>query len=127
MLYDNAQLAWIYTEHYRQTEDRAYAQVAREVMDFVLAEMTSPQGAFYTAIDAEVDAREGGSYLWTARQIEDVLGPDDARVFNHVYGVDLGPNFTDPHGESEEPDHNVLYQPRPLARSAEDLGLDEQE
>jgi len=127
MLYDNALLAWIYTEQYRQTEDRAYAQVAREVMDFVLAEMTSPEGAFYTAIDAEVEAREGGSYLWTAEQIEQVLGPEDARIFNHVYGVDLGPNFADPHGESDEPHANVLYQPRPIARSAQNLGIDEQE
>jgi uncharacterized protein YyaL (SSP411 family) len=65
MLYDNATLAWCYIEAYRQTEDRRYAAVARGIFDFVLREMTSPDGAFYTAFDAEVDAREGLTYLWT--------------------------------------------------------------
>src|SRR5204862_4952934 len=59
MLYDNAMLAWCYVEAYRQTEDARYARVARGIFDFVLREMTSPEGAFHTAFDAEVDAQEG--------------------------------------------------------------------
>src|SRR5438045_3232988 len=108
MLYDNAMLAWCYVEAYRQTEDLRYAQVAREVCDFVLREMTSPDGAFYTAFDAEVDAQEGLSYLWRKDEIEQVLGPEDAKLFNQVYGVDRGPNFADPHHGSGAPDKNIL-------------------
>src|SRR6201988_3317544 len=66
MLYDNAMLALIYTEIFRKTGEQRYAQVARGILDFVLRDMTSPAGAFYTAFDAEVDAMEGLSYLWTA-------------------------------------------------------------
>jgi uncharacterized protein YyaL (SSP411 family) len=111
MLYDNAMLAWCYVEAYRQTEERRYAQIARGIFDFVLREMTSPQGAFYTAFDAEVHAQEGLSYLWTEEEIEQVLGRDDAKVFNKVYGVDRGPNFSDPHHATPggTPDKNILY------------------
>ncbi|MGB7156774.1 MAG: DUF255 domain-containing protein [Tepidisphaeraceae bacterium] len=126
MLYDNAMLAWCYVEAYRQTEDRRYAQVARGVFDFVLREMTSPQGSFYTAFDAEVDGQEGLNYLWTKDQIESVLGPEDAKVFNRVYGVDRGPNFADPHHPSTAlgagghgvPDKNILYLATPMESEA---------
>jgi len=79
MLYDNAMLGWVYAEAHRQTWEPRYAQVARGIFDFVLREMTSPNGAFYTAFDAEVDAQEGLSYLWTAEEVEKLLGPDDAK------------------------------------------------
>jgi uncharacterized protein YyaL (SSP411 family) len=115
MLYDNAMLGWVYAEAHRQTGDPRYAQVARDVFDFVLREMTSPDGAFYTALDAEVDAMEGGSYLWTAAEVEQVLGADDARLFNRVYGLDRGPNFADPHHGTGVPDKNILSLPQPDA------------
>jgi uncharacterized protein YyaL (SSP411 family) len=114
MLYDNAMLAWLYIEAYRQTENLFYAKVARGVFDFVLREMTSPEGAFYTAFDAEVDAMEGQSYLWTEKQVEEVLGEADARVFNAAYGLDQGPNFEDPHHGPGHPDQNVLFLPKAL-------------
>jgi uncharacterized protein YyaL (SSP411 family) len=118
MLYDNAMLAWCYVEAYRQTEDRGYAEVARGVFDFILREMTSPEGAFYTAFDAEVDGQEGLNYLWTAEEIQQVLGPDGAKVFNRVYGVDHGPNFADPHHGSGVPDKNILYVATPMESQA---------
>ncbi len=130
MLYDNAMLGYIYAEAHRQMGDARYAEVARGVLDFVLREMTSPEGSFYTAMDAEVDAVEGGSYLWTDGDVEDVLigqdhgGPftqEDADLFCMVYGLDDGPNFADPHGGSPEPDQNILYLPQPLERVAEKL------
>src|SRR5204862_2830378 len=64
MLYDNAMLGWCYAEAAGRTGDSRHAAVARGIFDFTLREMTSPEGAFYTALDAEVDAMEGGSYLW---------------------------------------------------------------
>jgi uncharacterized protein len=113
MLYDNAMLAWVYAEAFAQSGQARFAAVARGILDFVLREMTSPQGAFFTAFDAEVDAEEGQSYLWTAAEIEEVLGPD-ATLFNRVYGVADGPNFADPHHGSGVAEKNILYLPRPL-------------
>jgi uncharacterized protein YyaL (SSP411 family) len=123
MLYDNAMLGSIYAESFRQTKESRDAQVARQIFDFVLREMTSAQGAFYTAFDAEVDAQEGLSYLWTADEIESLLGPEDAKLFAGVYGVDRGPNFADPHHGSGSPDKNILYLPRPLHEIAGEMNL----
>ena len=124
MLYDNAMLGWIYAEAYRQFNEPGYARVARGIFDFVLREMTSADGAFFTAFDAEVDAQEGLSYLWTASEIESLLGAEDAGLFNRVYGVDRGPNFADPHHGNGTPDKSILYLPRPLAQVAAEMRLE---
>ena len=67
--------------------------------------MTSAEGGFYSALDAEVDAEEGKSYIWTKEQIQEVLGKKDAKLFMQVYGVEEGPNF--------ESGTNILYLPSP--------------
>lgn len=127
MLYDNALLAWLYSEAYRQTEQLQFASVAREILDFVLSQMTSPQGAFYTAFDAETGAREGATYVWTPDQVRQVLDADDAVLFQRVYGMDQGPNFSDPHHDDGRPQANVLYLPRPLPEAAREMGLTPQQ
>ena len=124
MLYDNAMLGWIYAEAFAQFRQPRHEKVARGIFDFVLREMTSSDGGFYTAFDAEVDAKEGLSYLWTPAQIEAVLGREGAELFNRVYGVSLGPNFADPHHGSGQPDQNILYLPKPLDEIASELKID---
>ncbi len=124
MLYDNAMLGWCYVEAHRRTGERRFADVARGIFDFILREMTSPEGAFYTAFDAEVDAMEGQSYLWTPQEIEALLGAEDAKAFNRVYGVDRGYNFADPHHGTGEPDKNILYLPESMAEVAAALNTD---
>jgi uncharacterized protein len=117
MLYDNAMLLWTYSEAHRQTPDPRYAAIARGIADFILAEMTSPQGTFYTALDAEVDAREGDNYLWTRQEIQEALvstaDPAEIARFSRVYGLDGGPNFADPHHAHDAPEKNVLYLAEP--------------
>jgi uncharacterized protein len=109
MLYDNAMLAWIYAEAFRQTNEPRYASVAEDILYFIKSEMRSEAGAFYTALDAEVDGHEGQNYLWTASEIESVLGATDAKFFNHWYGLDRGYNFADPHHGQGVADRNVLF------------------
>ena len=113
MLYDSAQLTKIYLQAYDLTKNPVYRRVAEEIFRFVSREMTSAEGGFYSAIDAEVDAEEGQSYLWTSRQIQDVLEKKDAKLFMQVYGVDKGPNF--------EGGTNILYLPVPIAGVAKSL------
>ncbi len=122
MLYDNAMLAWVYVEAFRQTKEKRYADVARGILDFILREMTSPEGGFYTAFDAEVDAMEGLSYLWTLEEVRFVLG-EETVFFAKVYGVDRGPNFADPHHGTGQADKNILYLPRPLAEVAGEMRI----
>jgi uncharacterized protein YyaL (SSP411 family) len=109
MLYDNAMLAYCYAEAYHQTGELRYQSVANAIFQFVRNRMRSASGAFFTAFDAEVDGREGLNYLWTPQQVEEVLGGEDAKLFNRAYGLDRGPNFADPHHGSGTPDSNVLF------------------
>ncbi len=111
MLYDNAMLGWVYAEASRVFDEPRYQTVARGIFDFVLREMTSPEGAFYTGFDAEVDAQEGQNYLWTMDQLEAVLTPRQAARFAAVYGMDRGPNFADPHHGNGAPTASVLHLP----------------
>ena len=113
MLYDNALLAKVYLDTYQLTKNPLYRWVAEEIFTFVAREMTSAEGGFYSALDAEVDAEEGKSYLWTKEQIQKILGKKDAKLLMQVYGVDKGPNF--------EGGTNILYLPVPISSVAKSL------
>ena len=113
MLYDNALLAKVYLQTYQLTKNPLYRRIAEEIFGFVSREMTSEAGGFYSALDAEVDAEEGKSYLWTKKQIQKILGRKDAKLFMQVYGVDKGPNF--------EGSTNILYLPTPFSSAAKSL------
>jgi hypothetical protein len=133
MLYDQAQLAPLYTEAYQATKDPIYASVARDVLDFALREMRSPEGAFYSALDADSpiakakpEHGEGVFYAWTATEIEGVVGRDTASVFGFRYGVEAGGNV--PSGQDIEgwlKGKNVLYQSHSLAETARKFGKNE--
>jgi uncharacterized protein YyaL (SSP411 family) len=94
MLYDNALLAVAYAEAAQVTGRGEFARVARETVDYVAREMTSPEGAFYSATDADSEGEEGKFFVWSEKEIADVLGPgpDTARFLRH-YGVTAGGNF----------------------------------
>ena len=111
MLYDQAMLAPVYAQAARVFNQPRYATVARGICDFVLREMTGEHGEFFTALDAEVDGREGLNYLWTREQVEAVLSREETTRFIAVYGLDKGPNFADPHHGNGVPDANILFLP----------------
>ncbi len=108
MLYDNGALAETYARAFRELVDPLFARTARRIGEYVLREMVSPEGGFWSAQDAEVNHREGQNYLWTRAQLEGVLGPEDAGWAARMYGVDAGPNFRDPHHPGDAPT-NVLF------------------
>jgi uncharacterized protein len=98
MLYDNAQLAVVYLEAWQHTGDAAYQRVAREILDYVAREMTSPEGGFYSATDADSptssgEDEEGWFFTWTADELLQLLGSDDAAVVSAAYGVTQDGNF----------------------------------
>lgn len=95
MLYDQAQLALSYAEAYQVTHDRFYAGVARDTLDYMLQNMQAPEGAFYSAQDADslvehgkTEIGEGVFYLWSAEAIQQVLGQESAAVFTFYYGLE---------------------------------------
>ncbi len=112
MLYDNAQLLRTYLHAWQITGREVFRQVVEETTDYVLREMTAPEGGFYSTQDADSEGEEGKFYVWTPDQIQAVLGPEEARLFNRVYGVTRTGNFEG---------RNVLH----LARSPEEVAREE--
>src|SRR5712692_2796735 len=80
MLYDNALLSLAYLDAWQLTQDRAFRHVAEDTLAFVLREMTSPEGGFYSSLDADSEGAEGRFYLWTPQELETVLGADQANA-----------------------------------------------
>jgi uncharacterized protein YyaL (SSP411 family) len=94
MLYDNALLVHLYCELYQITKQEKYRQTARKTLDFVLREMTHPDGGFYSAQDADSEGEEGKFYVWRKKEIADVLEDQLATdLFCEYYGVTEGGNF----------------------------------
>jgi uncharacterized protein YyaL (SSP411 family) len=86
MLYDNGQLLELYAEAYQATRDPLYAQVVRETAGFVARELTAPEGAFYSALDADSEGVEGKYYVWAKEELEAALG-DDFPLFRDAYNI----------------------------------------
>ena len=93
MLYDNALLTRLYTHAYQVTANEHYRRTAERVIDYVIREMTSPDGGFYSAQDADSEGVEGKFFVWRPEQIKDVLGPADAAIVADYYGVTGEGNF----------------------------------
>ena len=117
MLYDQGQLAVSYIEAYQHSGDEQYAQVARDILDYVLRDMTDPGGAFYSAEDADSvidpanphEKGEGAFYIWSRDELDEVLGSPVADWFSWRFGVEDDGNVReDPHGEFTS--RNILYQ-----------------
>ncbi|HXU82201.1 MAG TPA: thioredoxin domain-containing protein [Polyangia bacterium] len=103
MLYDNALLAVSYAEAWQVTGRADFARVLRETLDYVLREMTSPEGGFYSATDADSEGEEGKFFVWSKQEIDQLLGAEAARFAKH-YDVTEGGNFEG---------HNILNVQRP--------------
>jgi uncharacterized protein len=121
MLYDQAQLAISYLEAFQITHDPFYARIARSTLDYVLRDMTHPEGGFYSAEDADSvidpsnpkEKGEGAFYIWTAEELKQALGEALYKAFASVYGIQANGNVPDdPHGEFTG--KNILYLREPL-------------
>ena len=93
MLYDNALLAIVYLETYQATGKDEYAQVARDIFTYILRDMTSPQGAFYSAEDADSEGEEGKFYVWDQREVTELLGDVDGKNLCIQFDITKRGNF----------------------------------
>jgi len=135
MLYDQAQLTVAYTEVFQATADSEFARVVRETLDYVLRDLTSPEGGFYSAEDADslpepsaTEKREGAFYVWTQQELDRVLTPDESLVFRRMYGIERTGNVaaaSDPHRELTG--RNVLFLQNDLELIAKLTGKSEEE
>lgn len=129
MLYDQALLVHSYLDAYQFTHDKFFADIARETVDYVLRDMTSPEGGFYSAEDADSpvpehpgEKKEGAFYTWTKKEITEILTNREAEVFCHYYGVEeYGNALSDPQGEFSG--KNILYAPFTVEQTASALKM----
>ncbi|HEV8377569.1 MAG TPA: thioredoxin domain-containing protein, partial [Tepidisphaeraceae bacterium] len=127
MLYDQAQLGSAYLDAYQLTHEERYASVARDIFDYVMRDMTGPDGQLYSAEDADSandlgkpnEKAEGAFYVWTKGEIDALVGKD-AEIFGFAYGVLAEGNVkVDPRGEFKE--KNVLYAAHSIEEIAKQL------
>ncbi len=97
MLYDNAQLVSLYSNAYKKTKNPLYKKVVQETLQFIENELTSPEGGFYSSLDADSDGVEGKYYVWTMEELRQILGAD-AEIFSQYYNVTNNGNWE--HGNS---------------------------
>ena len=119
MLYDNGFLLELYAREHARTGDPQAARIVRETAEWIAREMTSPEGAFWSAIDAETHGHEGAFYVWTRDELFEVLGREDAAFLAPILGFD-GPPFFE---ESEY----VLHLPERIEQAAARRRMDADE
>ncbi|HVZ80118.1 MAG TPA: thioredoxin domain-containing protein [bacterium] len=115
MLYDNALLARTYLEAYQVTGKEEYARIARETFTYLKRDMTSPEGAFYSAEDADSEGEEGKFYVWTPEELKKLLGEKDGTDFCSLYGATEGGNFEG---------RTILHLRKDLPEALRDIGRD---
>ena len=114
MLYDNALLTSAYVEAFQKTRDPFFEQIARETLDYVQREMTSPDFAFFSTQDADSEGEEGKFYVWGQDDLRAVLDTEDAEFACKVWGVTRGGNFEG---------HNILFRTLSDADEAKSHGM----
>ena len=117
MLYDNGQLLGVYAQAAVATGEPLFRRVTEETADWLLRDLCSPQGAFYSTLDADSEGHEGKFYVWTPDQVQVVLEPEQYEAFARRFALDQEPNF-------EGQWH--LYVRRGIGDVAADFGLGEE-
>ncbi len=118
MLYDNGLLARVYLHAFQITRDPELRDVATSTLDYILEDLTGPEGGFYSARDADSEGEEGLFYLWRPREVDEILGKEEGALFRRVYDVSETGNFEG---------QNILHLPRGLDSLAAGEGIPPEE
>jgi len=119
MLYDNAQLIELYLDAFLVSGDGKFAAVARDILTYVLRDMTHPEGGFYSAEDADSEGHEGKFYCWTREELERLLPAAEFQVAVRYFGITERGNFVDHSHPQPLPNQNVLSIVDPALNEAE--------
>ncbi len=126
MLYDNALLALAYLELYQATKNPDYSKTAIEIFTYILRDMTSPEGGFYSAEDADSEGEEGKFYVWTTEEIENILDKDEADLIKKVFNIEETGNFLE-EATKRKLGSNILHLKDSLSSLAKEFNFTEQE
>ena len=126
MIYDQAMLALAYLETFQATGNTVYSDTAREIFAYVLRDLRSPEGGFYSAEDADSEGVEGKFYVWTEQELRETLPPDEADLIVRVFHVEKNGNFRE-EASGENLGANILYTGKSLSDIASEMNLPEKE
>jgi uncharacterized protein YyaL (SSP411 family) len=122
MLYDQALLAIAYTEAFQATGNDFYAQTAREILQYVIRDLTAPEGGFYSAEDADSEGKEGKFYLWSENEIRQVLKPEAADLILRVFQVQRGGNYNE-ETTGRKTGSSILHMKKTVGEMAAEMGM----
>ena len=126
MLYDQALLAVAYIEAFQVTRKAEYERTAREIFTYVLRDMTSPEGAFYSAEDADSEGEEGKFYLWTPAEVLSVLGEEAGKFFAEIHNITEDGNCRD-EATGASTGSSIPHLRKPIREIAAEHGMGEEE
>jgi len=126
MLYDQAMLALAYLETYQATGNTLYADTAKEIFTYVLRDLRSPEGGFYSAEDADSEGVEGKFYIWTEKELRELLSPEKADLIVRVFNVEKNGNFREA-ASGKSVGANILFTGKSFADIASEMKLPEDE
>ncbi len=122
MLYDQALSLVAYTEAFQITKNSAYRATAEEIIKYVVRNMTSDRGVFYSAEDADSEGEEGKYYVWTDNEIAEVLEPAEARIIRKTFNISQEGNYENESTRSRT-GSNILYMTKSLEDLSSELGI----
>jgi len=108
MLYDQALIAIAYIEAFQATRKKIYKKTAEEIFEYVIRDMVSPKGGFYSAEDADSEGEEGKFYVWSRRELEKVLDQKEVQLITNIYNITASGNYLE-EATGRKTDKNILY------------------
>jgi uncharacterized protein YyaL (SSP411 family) len=126
MLYDQAMISMAYLEAYQITKNPLFAETARDIFTYVLRDMTSPEGGFYSAEDADSEGEEGKFYVWTREEFQHVLKNVDLKEWETILRLSSEGNFLD-EATRQKTGANIIHLTAPLEKWAQKAGVPEAE
>lgn len=123
MLYDNAQLTGVLADAFEITGQTRYRDAVADIYAWVEREMTSPQGAFYSALDSGEVGKEGEAYVWTMQRLRDTLNPDELKMFTKIYHIESNGNFTE-ESTGERTGANIPHRTETFEAIAQQRGVE---
>jgi uncharacterized protein YyaL (SSP411 family) len=127
MLYDQAMVSAIYLDGYLALKKPEYAAVARDILDYVLDDLRSPEGGFYSSRDADSEGLEGKFYVWAVPEVIAILGEEDGRLFCKYYDVTDRGNWFERMGHAPAGPKNILHIPKPSEEFAKSQSFEVEE
>ncbi|MFO8055510.1 MAG: thioredoxin domain-containing protein [Bacteroidales bacterium] len=123
MLYDQALIAMAYLEAYQATKDEIYERTAREIFTYVLRDMRSPDGGFFSAEDADSEGVEGKFYVWKTEELKEILSEKDYKLVKTIFNIEESGNYLE-EATRQKTGKNILHMKKSLQEYANDLNYD---